>query len=184
MRSKFKFNHCEKIWKKSCMFTTHIKINPKNFRSKFETYIEKQKRETQMWIVYRETQIWIRELFMTDFSFLFLDVCFEFWSEIFRGYHNMCCEHAWLFSDFFAMFKFGFWPHVTRWHAKGACHLICVPIAEPWAPNFNVQDDSSLQQQASDTTQILQQTLVIWYKMGELACNTISLHDSSFEKSN
>jgi hypothetical protein len=58
------------------------------------------------------------------------------------------------------------------------------PIAEPWAPNFNVQDDSSLQQQASDTTQILQQTLVIWYKMGELACNTISLHDSSFEKSN
>jgi hypothetical protein len=107
------------------MFTAHIKITPKNFRSKFETYIEKQKRETQMWIVYRETQIWIRELFMTDFSFLFLDVCFEFWSEIFRGYFNMCCEHAWFFSDLFAMFKFEFKPHVTRWHAIGACHLIC-----------------------------------------------------------
>jgi hypothetical protein len=48
MRSKFKFKHCEKIWKKSCMFTAHIKITPKNFRSKFRTYIEKQKRETQM----------------------------------------------------------------------------------------------------------------------------------------
>jgi hypothetical protein len=125
MRPKSKFKHCEKIWKKSCTFTAHIKITPKNFRSKFETYIEKQKRETQMWIVYRETQIWIRELFMTDFSFLFLDVCFEFWSENFRGYFNMCCEHAWFFSDLFAMFKFEFKPHVTRWHAIGACHLIC-----------------------------------------------------------
>jgi hypothetical protein len=68
-------NIAKKIWNKSCTFTAHIKITPKNFRSKFETYIEKQKRETQMGIVYRETQIWIRELFMTDFSFLFLDVC-------------------------------------------------------------------------------------------------------------
>ena len=62
---------------------------------------------------------------MTDFSFLFLDVCFEFWSEIFRGYFNMCCEHAWFFSDLFTVFKFEFKPHVTRWHEIGACHLIC-----------------------------------------------------------
>jgi hypothetical protein len=59
------------------------------------------------------------------FLYFFLDVCFEFWSEIFRGYFNMCCEHAWFFSDLFAMFKFEFKPHVTRWHAIGACHLIC-----------------------------------------------------------
>jgi hypothetical protein len=37
----------------------------------------------------------------------------------------MCCEHAWSFPDLFAMFNFEFKPHVTRWHAIGACHLIC-----------------------------------------------------------
>jgi hypothetical protein len=30
------------------------------------------------------------------------------------------------FSNFFAMFKFGFRPHVTWWHAKGVCHLISI----------------------------------------------------------
>ena len=45
LRPKFKFKHCEKNLKKSCMFTEHIKIIPKKFRSKFETYITKQKRE-------------------------------------------------------------------------------------------------------------------------------------------
>jgi hypothetical protein len=78
MRPKSKLKHCEKIWNKSCTFTAHIKITPKNFRSKFEIYIEKQKRETQMWIVYIETQIWIRELFMTDFSF-FSRCMFRIW---------------------------------------------------------------------------------------------------------
>ena len=45
-----------------------------------------------------------------SFSFLLLGVCFEFWSEFFRDYFNMCYEHAWFFSDFFIMFKFEFWP--------------------------------------------------------------------------
>ena len=43
--SNANLNIAKKSEKKTCMFTAHIKITPKIFRSKFETYIEKEKRE-------------------------------------------------------------------------------------------------------------------------------------------
>jgi hypothetical protein len=39
-----------------------------------------------------------------------------------------CHGHVTGCMIFFAMFKFEFRPHVTLWHAKGACHLICIPL--------------------------------------------------------
>jgi hypothetical protein len=68
MRFKFKFKHCEQIWKKSCMFTAHIKITPKNFRSKFETYIEKKKRNLS-WIVPEFKSEFLCRLFTSEFLF-------------------------------------------------------------------------------------------------------------------
>ena len=53
-------------------------------------------------------------LFMADFSFLFLNVHFEFEVEIFEGYRNITCEHTYFFVEFFDTFKFDFLEMVAR----------------------------------------------------------------------
>ena len=51
---------------------------------------------------------------MTDFSFLFFNVHFEFEVEIFGGYRNITYEHTYFFVEFFDTFKFDFLEMVAR----------------------------------------------------------------------
>ena len=89
------------------MLTRYAPTTSKNFRSKFEKSIEKQKRQ----ICY--------EQFIADLSFLFLTAHFEFETEILIHCTIIPCEHPQIFSEFFDTFKIDFFCGSIQ-HCVGA----------------------------------------------------------------
>ena len=57
----------------------------------------------------------------------------------------MCCEHAWFFLDFFAMFKFEFGPHVT-------VHVTVAHVT--WSQSLNFQVTLALSSRSRRTSLI------------------------------